>query len=97
MACEDCIQTTQSHQGANGGLTFTESKQLGAEIGKSALRLSYIPRGLIMLSDLPRTDRQFSWSRQLHVSEGKHPLDRMVAKAQNRLHRSADQLDRDLT
>jgi hypothetical protein len=97
MACEDCIQATQSHQAANGGLTFTESKQLGAEISKSALRLPYIPRGLIMLADLPRADRQLSWSRQLHVSEGKHPRDRVVAKAQYRLHRSADQLERDLT
>jgi hypothetical protein len=97
MACEDCIQATQSHQGANGGLTFTESKQLGAEISKSALRLSYIPRGLIMLADLPRADRQLSRSRQLHVSERKHPLDRVVAKAQYRLHWSADQLERDLT
>ena len=97
MAREDCIQATQSHQGANGGLTLTESQQLGAEVSKSALRLSYVPRGLIMLADLPRADRQLSWFRQLHVSEGEHPLDRVVAKAQYRLQRSADQLERDLT
>lgn len=97
MARANWIQATQSHQGADGWLTFTESKQLGAEIGKSALRLLHIPRGLVILADLPRTDRQLSRSRQLHVSEGKHPLERLVSKAQNCLHRSADQLERDLT
>ena len=97
MARTDCIQATQSHQGADGGLTFTESKQLRAEIGKSALCLSHVSRGLVMLADLSRTHRQLSRPRQLHVSEGKHALERAVSKAQNRSYRPADQLKRYLT
>ncbi len=97
MARANCIQATESHQSADGRLAFAESKQLGAEIGKSELRSSYISRGLIILADLPRADGQFSRSRQLHVSEGEHPLERLVSKAQNRLYRSADQLERYLT
>ena len=97
IACTDCIQATQSQQGADGGLTFTESKQLRPEIGKNALRLSHVLRGLVILADLPRAHRQLSRSRQLHVPEGKHPFERAVSKAQNRLYRSADQLKRYLT
>lgn len=97
MARADCIQATQSDQRADGGLTFTESKQLSAEISKSALCLPHVSYGLVMLADLPGTDRQLSRSRQRQGSEGKHPLERVVSKAQNRLYRSADQLERYLT
>lgn len=97
MARANRIQATQSHQGADGWLAFTESKQLSAEISKSALRLPHVSHGLVILPDLPGTDRQLSRSRQLHVSEGKHPLERLVSKAQNRLYRSADQFKGDLT
>jgi hypothetical protein len=46
-----------------------------------------------MLADIPRTDRQLSRSRQLHVPKGKHPLERVVSKAQDRSYRPADQLN----
>lgn len=97
MARTDCIQAAQSHQGADGGLTFTESKQLRAEICQSALRLSHVSCGLVILADLPRTHRQLSRPRQLHVSEDKHPRERAVSKAQDCLYGPADQLKRDLT
>jgi len=97
MGRADCIQAAQSHQGADVGLAFTESKQLSAEIGKSALRLPHVSGGLVILADLPGTHRQLSRSRQPYVSEGKHPLDRGASKAQDRLYRSADQLKGHLT
>jgi len=96
MAGANGIQATQSHQGADGRLAFTEGKQLSAEISKSTLRLPHVSRGLVILADLPGTDRQLSRPRQLHVSEGKHPFERLVSKAKSRLYRSADQFERHL-
>jgi hypothetical protein len=92
-ACDDRIQATQSHQGADGGLTFAKSEQLSAEFSESVLCLSQVSRGLVISADLRGTDRQLSRSRQLHVSEGKHALKRAVSKAQDRLYRSADQFN----
>ena len=87
------IQTTQRHQDADGGLAFTKCQQLSAKIGKGALRLSQVSRGLVVRADLPGTDCQLPRPRRSQVSERKHPLDRVLPKTQNRLYRSADQLN----
>ena len=81
----------RGHQSADGWFGFAKGKQLSAETGKGALGMPEVLHGLIMFADLPRTDRQLSRSRQLHVSEGEHPLERAMSKAQDRSYRSADQ------
>jgi len=91
MACKERIQAAQSQQNADGGFTFTKGEQLNAECSESAPCLSNVLRGLVILADFERGDRQFSRPRQLHVSEGKHALERAVSKAQDRLYRTADQ------
>src|ERR1700733_10638325 len=91
MACKEHIQAAKSQQNADGGLTFTKGEQLNAECSESAPCLPHVLRGLVILADFQGGDRQLSRPRQLHVSEGKHALERAMSKAQDRSYRSADQ------
>ena len=91
MACKEHIQAAKSQQNADGGLTFTKGEQLNAECSESAPCLPHVLRGLVILADFQRADRQLSRPRQLHVSERKHALERAMSKAQDRLYRTADQ------
>jgi hypothetical protein len=68
IARRDDVQATQGHQVADGGFAFAERKELSAEITESPLCFPHVSHSLVVLADLPRTDRRLSWSGQRKVS-----------------------------
>jgi hypothetical protein len=81
VARRDDVQAKQGHQAADGGFAFAKRKELSAEITKSPLCFPYVSHSLVVLADLPRTDRRLPWSGQRKVSKGEHSLERSVPKA----------------
>ena len=80
MGRRDDVQATQGHQAADGGFAFAKRKESSAEITESPLCVPQVSHSLVVLADLPRTDRRLPWSGQRKVSEGKHSLERSLSK-----------------
>jgi hypothetical protein len=69
-ARRDHVQATHGHQVADGGFAFIKRKELSAEITESPLCFPHVSHSLVVLADLPRTDRRFPWSGERKVSKG---------------------------
>src|ERR1700761_5997729 len=80
MARSDRIQTEQSDQDTNGGLTLAKREELRAEIIGNALCCFDVSRSAIIVADLPGADCKFARHWQRDVSKGQRPRESSAPK-----------------